>query len=100
MTSLPPLPPPLATSDCLHLHSTSSASTPLLPPLLCSNSNAYLRRSYDHVAPTRRRTMDRHLTHPDPVHTPKDAIYIPLLHLTYLPDPFSLTIAGNYPFLV
>src|SRR6266446_1290673 len=54
MTSLPPLHPPLATSDCLRLHSASSASTLLLPPPLCSNSDAYLCSSYDYIAPTLR----------------------------------------------
>src|SRR6266436_5122800 len=98
MTSLPPLCLPLAASDCLHLHSTSSTSTPLLPPLLCSNSNVYLHSSYDYIAPTLGLTMDRHQTCLDLVPTPRAAIYIPLPHLSYLPDPFSLTIVGNYPF--
>ncbi len=57
-TSLPPLCPPLATSDCLCLHSASSASTLLLPPLLHSNSDAYLRSSYDYIMPTLRLTAD------------------------------------------
>src|SRR5258708_39379978 len=100
MTSLPPLCPPLAASDRLHLHSASSASTPLLPPPLCSNSNAYLCSSYDYVMPTLGLTADRHWTHLDLVPTPRATVYIPLPHLSYLPDPFSLTIAGNYPFLV
>src|SRR5258708_18672920 len=100
MTSLPPLCLPLATSDCLRLHSTSSASTPLPPPPLHSNSDAYLCSSYDYVVPTLRLTADQHQTHLDLVPTPRAAIYIPLPHLSYLPDPFSLTIVGNYPFLV
>src|SRR5260221_8720152 len=100
MTSLPPLCPPLAASNCLCLHSASSTSTPLLPPLLRSNSDAYLHSSYDYITPTLRLTMDRHWTCLDLVPTPRAAIYIPLPHLSYLPDPFSLTIAGNYPFLV
>src|SRR5258705_754650 len=100
MTSPPPLHLPLATSNHLHLHSASSASTPLLPPLLHSNSDAYLCSSYDYIMPTLGLTVDRHWTCPDLVPTPRAAIYIPLPHLSYLPDPFSLTIAGNYPFLV
>src|SRR5258708_2471042 len=100
MISLPPLCLPLATSDHLRLHSASSTSTLLLPPLLCSNSDAYLRSSYDYVMPTLGLTVDRHQTHPDLVPMPRAAVYIPLPHLSYLPDPFSLTIAGNYPFLV
>src|SRR5258707_1500298 len=100
MTYLPPPDPPLTTSNCLHLHSASSTSTPLLPPPLCSNSNAYLCSSYDYVMPTLGLTVDRHQTCPDLVPMPRAAVYIPLPHLSYLPDPFSLTIAGNYPFLV
>src|SRR5260221_6228649 len=100
MTSLPPLRPPLAASNCLHLHSASSASTLLLPPPPCSNSDAYLCSSYDYVAPTLGLTMDQHQTCPDLVPTPRATIYIPLPHLSYLPDPFSLTLACNYPFLV
>src|SRR5258707_13892118 len=100
MTSLPPLHPPLATSDRLHLHSSSSTSILLLPPLLHSNSDAYLHSSYDYVAPTLGLTADRHWTHPDLVPMPRATVYIPLPHLSYLPDPSSLTIVGNYPFLV
>src|SRR5258708_38053508 len=96
----PPPPPPLAASDCLHLHSSSSTSILLLPPPLHSNSDAYLRSSYNYIAPTLRLTMDRHQTCPDLVPMPRATVYIPLPHLSYLPDPFSLTIAGNYPFLV
>src|SRR5258708_26225815 len=94
-TSLPPLCPPLATSNCLHLHSASSASTLLLPPPLCSNSNAYLHSSYNYIMPTLRLTMDRHLTHLDLVPMPRAAVYIPLPHLSYLPDPFSSPMTGN-----
>src|SRR5258706_16037882 len=100
MTSLPLLWPPLAPSDCLHLHSASSTSTLPLPPPLCSNSNVYLHSSYNYIVPTLRLTTDRHWTHLDLVPMPRAAIYIPLPHLSYLPDPFSLTIVGNYPFLV
>src|SRR6266436_5083119 len=100
MTSLPPLHLPLAASDCLCLHSASSASTPLLLPLLCSNSDAYLHSSYDYIVPTLRLTMDQHQTCLDLVPMPRATVYIPLPHLSYLPDPFSLTIVGNYPFLV
>src|SRR6266436_7029571 len=100
MTSLPPFCPPLAASDCLCLHSASSASTLLLPPPLHSNSDAYLCSSYDYIMPTLGLTTDQHWTHPDLVPTPRATIYIPLPHLSYLPDPFSLTIVGNYPFLV
>src|SRR5260221_10364498 len=98
--SLPPLCPPLATSDCLCLHSASSTSTPLLLPLLCSNSDAYLRSSYNYITPTLRLTVDQHWTCLDLVPMPRAAIHIPLPHLSYLSDPFSLTIVGNYPFLV
>src|SRR5260221_9358547 len=100
MPSLPPLCLPLASSDCLCLHSTSSASTPFLPPPLCSNSDAYLHSSYNYIAPTLGLTVDRHQTHLDLVPMPRATVYIPLPHLSYLPDPFSLTIVGNYPFLV
>src|SRR5258708_3741808 len=79
---------------------TPSASTPPLPPLLCSNSDAYLCNLYNYIMPTLRLTTDQYQTHLDLVPMPRAAIYIPFLHLSYLPDPFSLTIAGNYSFLV
>ncbi len=88
MTSLPLLRPPLATS------------TPPLLPSLCSNSKAYLCNLCNYVAPTLRLTADQYRTHVDLVPMPRAAIYIPFLHLSYLPDPFSLTIMGNYSFLV
>src|SRR5258706_14065942 len=102
---LPSPSPP--TSSCLQphlpplrlfcLHSTSSTST--LPPL-CSNSNVYLCNLYHYIMPTLRLTTDQYQTHLDLVPTPRAAVYIPFLHLSYLPDPFSLTIMGNYSFLV
>src|SRR5258707_14271959 len=88
MTSPPLLHPPLATS------------TPPLPPPLCSNSEAYLCNLYNYITPSLRLTTDQYWTHSDLVPTPRATIYIPFLHLSYLPDPFSLTIMGNYSFLV
>src|SRR5258708_8182076 len=70
---------------------------PLLPPL-CSNSKAYLCNLCNCVVPTLRLTTDQYWTCLDLVPTPRAAIYIPFLHLSYLPDPFSLTIMGNYSF--
>src|SRR6266436_4924616 len=100
MTSLPLLRPPLATSDPFCLCSAPSASAlPLLPPLH-SNSEACLCNLCNCITPTLGLTADQHQTHLDLVPTPRAAIYIPFLHLSYLPDPFSLTIAGNYSFLV
>src|SRR5258708_3293627 len=64
MTSLPPLCPPLATSDCLHLHSTSSAPTLLLlPPLhfFCLHSTS----------------------------SPSTPLLPPPLHFLFLPSPSS-----------
>src|SRR6266436_9768349 len=90
MTSLPLLWPPL----------TPSASTLPLPPPLCSNSKACLHNLCNCIVPTLGLTVDQHQTHLDLVPTPRATIYIPFLHLSYLPDPFSLTIAGNYSFLV
>src|SRR6266481_7201787 len=49
--------------------------------------------------PTLGLTVDQYQTCLDLVPMPKVAIYIPFLHLSYLPDPFSLTIMGNYSFL-
>src|SRR5258708_2856539 len=85
--------PSLPTSGCLQPH------LPLLP-LLCSNSKVYLCNSYNYIAPTLGLTADQYRTCSDLVPTPRAAIYIPFLHLSYLPDPFSLTIMGNYSFLV
>ena len=82
--------PSLPTSSCLWPH---------LPPL-CSNSKAYLHNLCSCIVPTLRLTMDQYWTHLDLVPMPRAAIYIPFLHLSYLPDPFSLTIMGNYSFLV
>src|SRR5258708_7703360 len=79
---------------------TPSASTLPLPPPLCSNSKVYLHNLYNYITPTLRLTTDQYWTHLDLVPTPRAAIYIPFLHLSYLPDPFSLTIMGNYSFLV
>src|SRR5258705_5627367 len=78
--------PSLPTSGCLQP----------LPPPLCSNSKAYLHNLCNCVMPTLRLTTDQYQTHSDLVPMPRATIYIPFLHLSYLPDPFSLTIMGNY----
>src|SRR5260370_35739903 len=70
------------------------------PPLLCSNSNAHLCNLYNYIAPTLRLTVDQYQTHSDLVPMPRTTIYIPFLHLSSLPDPFSLTIVDNYSCLV
>src|SRR5260221_12563950 len=77
----------------------STSALPLLPPL-CSNSEACLHNLHSCIAPTLRLTTDQYWTHLDLVPMPRATIYIPFLHLSYLPDPFSLTIMGNYSFLV
>ena len=92
--------PPFPFSVHLWLPLTPSASTLPLLPLLCSNSEAYLHNLYNYIVPTLRLTTDQYWTHSDLVPMPRAAIYIPFLHLSYLPDPFSLTITGNYSFLV
>src|SRR5258708_25097711 len=79
---------------------TPSTSTPLHLPPFCSNSKAYLCNLCNYVTPTLRLTADQYSTHSDPVPMPRATIYIPFLHLSYLPDPFSLTVTGNYSFLV
>jgi len=81
---LQPHPPPLC-SICPH-------STPT-PKHTCTTYASY-------ITPTLGLTMDQYWTHSDLVPMPRAAIYIPFLHLSYLPDPFSLTIMGNYSFLV
>src|SRR6266436_7641675 len=81
---LQPHPPPLC-SICPH-------STPTLKHT-CATYASY-------VMPTLRLTVDQYQTHLDLVPMPRATVYIPLLHLSYLPDPFSLTIVGNYSFLV
>src|SRR5258708_1701532 len=92
--------PPFPFSTHLWLPLRPSASAPPLPPPLHSNSEAYLCNLCNCIAPTLGLTMDQYQTHSDLVPTPRAAIYIPFLHLSYLPDPFSLTIMGNYSFLV
>src|SRR6266481_10150943 len=82
--------PSLATSGHLQPH----------PPPLCSNSKAYLHNLCNYVTPTLGLTVDQYWTHSDLVPMPRATVYIPFLHLSYLPDPFSLTIVGNYSFLV
>src|SRR5260370_40300373 len=82
--------PSLPTSGCLRPH---------LPPLH-SNSEAYLRNLYNYIMPTLGLTADQYWTCSDLVPMPRATIYIPFLHSSYLPDPFSLTIMGNYSFLV
>src|SRR5258708_29513898 len=79
---------------------TPSASSLHLPPPLCSNSEVYSHNLCNYIVPTLRLTTDQYRTHSDLVPTPRATIYIPFLHLSYLPDPFSLTITGNYSFLV
>src|SRR5258708_37833998 len=100
MTSLPLLRSPLATSNPICLYSTPSAPTPLPSPSLHSISKAYLHSLCNYITPTLRLTTDQYRTCSDLVPMPSAAIYIPFLHLSYLPDPFSLTITGNYSFLV
>src|SRR5260221_14148977 len=92
--------PPFPFSTHLWPPPTLSTSTLPLPPPLHSNSKVYLCNLYNYIVPTLRLTMDQHWTHLDLVPTPRAAICIPFLHLSYLPDPFSLTIMGNYSFLV
>src|SRR5260221_9849893 len=92
--------PPFMYSAHPWLPPTPSTSTPPLLPLLCSNSKAYLCNSCNYIMPTLRLTADQCQTHSDLVPMPRATIYIPFLHLSYLPDPFSLTIMGNYSFLV
>src|SRR6266436_2867418 len=92
--------PPFPFSTHLWPPLTPSTSTPPLLPPLRSNSKACLCNLHNCIAPTLRLTADQYQTHSDLVPTPRAAIYIPFLHLSYLPDPFSLTIMGNYSFLV
>src|SRR5258708_5225574 len=80
---------------------------PLLPPLhsICPHSAPTLKHTCatyaSYIMPTLRLTADQYWTHLDLVPMPRATIYIPFLHLSYLPDPFSLTIImGNYSFLV
>ena len=93
MTSLPLLHPPLATSEPFHLHSAPSASTPLqLRSMLVQLTQLHHAHS-----------QTNHGSTPDPFgpgsHAKGHCLYT-LSTLSYLPDPFSLTIAGNYSFLV
>src|SRR5260221_13248474 len=92
--------PPFPFSAHLWLPLTPSTSAPPLLPPLCSNSEAYLCNLCNCIAPTLRLTTDQYWTHLDLVPMPRATVYIPFLHLSYLPDPFSLTIMGNYSFLV
>src|SRR5260221_3612298 len=92
--------PPFPFSAHLWLPPTPSTSALPLPPPLCSNSEAYLCNLCNCIMPTLRLTMDQYQNRLDLVPMPRATIYIPFLHLSYLPDPFSLTIAGNYSFLV
>src|SRR5258708_18122713 len=89
---------PFSTHLCPPL--APSASALPLPPPLHSNSEAYLHNSCNCIMPTLGLTADQYWTHSDLVPMPRATIYIPFLHLSYLPDPFSLTIMGNYSFLV
>src|SRR5258708_1697606 len=81
-------------------HRTIFPPTPPLLPPLHSNSDAYLHNLYNYVAPTLRLTADQYQTCSDLVPMPRATVYIPFPHLSYLPDPFSLTIAVNFSFLV
>ena len=86
-------PPPLGSPpSTLRLHPTSSAST---PPPFRFNSDTYVRNWQDYVAQALGITADQCRTHPDLVPTPRAAVCIPLLHSSYLSDPFSLPIMGN-----
>ena len=90
--SAPPGEPPWKPPSTLRFHLTSSTST---PPSFHFNSNVYVRNLQDHVAQALGITADQCQTHPDLVPTPRAAVCIPLLHLSYLSDPFSLPITGN-----
>src|SRR5258708_27713900 len=92
--------PPFPFSAHLWPPPTPSTSTLPLPPPLCSNSKVYLCNLYNYIAPTLGLTADQYWTCSDLVPTPRATIYIPFLHLSYLPDPFSFTITCNYSFLV
>src|SRR5260221_4574323 len=91
---------------CLSWYDLPSPSLPTydllqaLLPLLHSNSEACLCNLCNCIMPTLGLTTDQHQTCSDLVPMPRATIYIPFLHLSYLPDPFSLTIMGNYSFLV
>src|SRR5258708_19372975 len=92
--------PPFPISTHLWLPPTPSASAlPLLPPL-CFNSEAYLCNLCNCIAPTLGLTADQYWTHSDLVPMPRAAVYIPFLHLSYFPDPFSLTLTVTSSFLV
>src|SRR5258708_27613182 len=92
--------PPFPFSAHLFLPLSPSTSAPPLLPPLHSNSEACLHNLCNCVMPTLGLTADQHQTHSDLVPMPRATICIPFLHLSYLPDPFSLTIMGNYSFLV
>src|SRR5258708_37892516 len=80
--------PPFPFSAHLWLPLTPSASTLPLPPSLRSNSKAYLHNLCNYITPTFGLTTDQYWTCSDLVPMPRAAIYIPFLHLSYLPDPF------------
>src|SRR5258708_37546372 len=88
--------PPFPFSAPLSPPLTPSTSTPPPLPPLHSNSKACLCNLHNCIAPTLGLTMDQHRTCLDLVPMPRAAVCIPFLHLSYLPDPFSLTIMGNY----
>src|SRR5258708_3261164 len=79
---------------------TSSPPTLLHPPPLPALSPPPYPNLCNYIMPTLRLTADQYQTCLDLVPMPRAAIYIPFLHLSYLPDPFSFTIMGNYSFLV
>src|SRR5258708_32187178 len=92
--------PPFPFSAHLFLPLSPSASTLLLLPPLHSNSEACLHNLHNCIIPTLRLTADQHQTCSDLVPMPRAAVCIPFLHLSYLLDPFSLTLTGNYPFFL
>src|SRR5258707_14130485 len=92
--------PPFPFSAHLSPPLSPTTSAPPLPPTLSSNSKACLHNLCNCITPTLGLTMDQHWTCSDLVPMPRAAICIPFLHSSYLPDPFSLTITGNYSFLV
>src|SRR5258708_19709776 len=88
--------PPFPFSTHLWLPLTPSASTLPLPPPLCSNSEACLCNLCNCIMPTLRLTVDQHWTCFNLVPMPRATIYIPFLHFSYFPYPFSFTLFSNY----
>ena len=88
-----PCPPPGKPPSTLCFRLTSSAST---PPSFHFNSDVYVHNLQDHIAQALGITVDQCRTRPDLAPMPRAAICIPLPHLSYLSDPFSLPIMGNH----